>query len=116
MNACDIVQLEDDKGTKRMKTNAVMTRECHLYTTHPISQHGIIDELILSLELHDEELLGNLDQIFCVRYTFIYIKCLHYLSLLPICINCLHYLSLHYLSPFNVACIYIATSGRSSLA
>ncbi|KAI5433071.1 hypothetical protein KIW84_020383 [Lathyrus oleraceus] len=38
MNACDIVLLEDEKGTKRMQIIAVMTRECHLYVTHPVSQ------------------------------------------------------------------------------
>ncbi|KAI5433084.1 hypothetical protein KIW84_020392 [Lathyrus oleraceus] len=37
MNACDIVLLEDDKGTKRMQTIAVMTMECHLYVTHHVS-------------------------------------------------------------------------------
>lgn len=46
--------LEDDKGTKRMKTVAVTIGECHLYVTHPVSQPDIIDEPIISLELHDE--------------------------------------------------------------
>lgn len=54
MNACDIVQLEDDKGTERMQTIAVMTREYHLYVTHPVLQLDIIDEPILSLVLDDE--------------------------------------------------------------
>ncbi|CAK8568500.1 unnamed protein product [Lathyrus sativus] len=35
MNACDIVLLEDDNGTKRMHTIAVLTGECHLYVKRP---------------------------------------------------------------------------------
>ncbi|KAI5437340.1 hypothetical protein KIW84_023450 [Lathyrus oleraceus] len=54
MNACDIVLLEDDNGTKRMPIIAVMTEECHLYVTHPVSQPDIIDESIISLGLDDE--------------------------------------------------------------
>ncbi|XP_050918036.1 uncharacterized protein LOC127135340 [Lathyrus oleraceus] len=54
MNACDIVLLEDGKGTKRMQTITVVTEECHLYVTHPVSQPDIIDEPILSLGLDDE--------------------------------------------------------------
>jgi hypothetical protein len=37
INACDIVLLEDDKGTKRMQTIVVMIGECHLYVTYHVS-------------------------------------------------------------------------------
>ncbi|XP_050897447.1 uncharacterized protein LOC127104300 [Lathyrus oleraceus] len=62
MNACDIVLLENDKGTKRMQKIIVMTGECHLYVTHPVSQPGIIGVPILSLGLDDEVVLDVGDE------------------------------------------------------
>ncbi|KAI5389584.1 hypothetical protein KIW84_075030 [Lathyrus oleraceus] len=62
MNACDIVLLEDNKGTKRMQTIAIMTGECHLYVTHLVSQPDITDEPILSLELDDEVVMDVGDE------------------------------------------------------
>ncbi|CAK8568047.1 unnamed protein product [Lathyrus sativus] len=45
----DIVQLENDKGTDRMRTIVVLTGECHLYVTHHVSEPDVIEKPILSL-------------------------------------------------------------------
>lgn len=50
MKVNGIVLLENDKGTRRMHTIAVMTGSCLIYVIHPLSQPDIIEEPILSLE------------------------------------------------------------------
>lgn len=42
--------MQDDLGTRRMKTILVLTGTVHLYIMHPLSQPDIIEEPIFSLE------------------------------------------------------------------
>ncbi|CAK8533064.1 unnamed protein product [Lathyrus sativus] len=58
----DIVQLENDKGTDRMRTIAVLTGECHLYVTHLVFVPDVIEEPVLSLpyvSILGEEMCGE---------------------------------------------------------
>lgn len=44
MDVNDIVLLENDKGSRMMKTIIVMVGTCHLYVIHHLSQPDIIEE------------------------------------------------------------------------
>lgn len=50
MDISYMVPLNDDLRANRMKNTALMTMTVHLYVLPPLSQPGIIEELIFSLE------------------------------------------------------------------